>query len=243
MQKPLIVKGLSKAYGNVKAVACLDIEIDKGKIFGLLGPNGAGKTTAIECILGVKRRDAGSVELLGMNPETDRKLVFARVGVQFQETHYQAKIRVAEICSVYSSFYRHPADWRAMLGTFGLAGMEARTVSDLSGGERQRLSVILALLPDPDIVFLDELTTGLDTKARRDVWRMLERLKKNGLTVFLTSHYMDEVEALCDRICILRQGKPVITGTVAEVTAQSSCKTFEDAYLRYAGEETAYESV
>ena len=243
MQRPLIVKGLAKAYGSVKAVDGLDIEIDKGEIFGLLGPNGAGKTTTIECILGVKRRDAGSVELLGMNPETDRKRVFAQVGVQFQETHFQAKIRVAEICRVYSSFYRRPADWRAMLKTFGLADMEARAVADLSGGERQRLSVVLALLPDPEVVFLDELTTGLDTKARRDVWKMLERLKKNGLTVFLTSHYMDEVEALCDSVCILRQGKPVITGAVAEVTAQSARKTFEDAYLWYSGEEAAYESV
>jgi len=237
MQKPLVVKGLRKAYGGTIAVNALDIEVSSGEIFGLLGHNGAGKTTAIECILGVKKRDGGSVELLGMHPETDRRTVFEKVGVQFQESHYQDKIRVSELCGVTASLFKHPAQWQPLLKTFGLSGMEKRMVTELSGGERQRLSVILALIPNPDIVFLDELTTGLDTKARRDVWKLLETLKKRGLTVLLTSHYMDEVEALCDRVCILKRGNAMITGSISAVTAASPCQTFEDAYLWFSGEE------
>ncbi|MFH1879521.1 MAG: ABC transporter ATP-binding protein [Bacillota bacterium] len=237
MRKPLVVQGLTKAYAGITAVDSLDLEVSGGEIFGLLGHNGAGKTTAIECILGVKKPDAGSVTLLGMHPAKDRRRVFEKVGVQFQESHYQDKIRISELCRITASFYRHPADWQPLLQAFGLSGMEKRTVSELSGGERQRLSVVLSLVPNPDIVFLDELTTGLDTKARRDVWKLLEFLKKKGLTIFLTSHYMDEVETLCDRVCILKHGKTMVTGSIHEVTAASPYPKFEDAYLWYSGEE------
>jgi len=237
MGKPLVVRGLQKSYSDVKVVDGLDLEVDQGEIFGLLGHNGAGKTTSIECILGVRKHDAGSVELLGMNPVAERKRLFERVGVQFQQTNYHDKIRVSEICEVTESLYKAPADWRELLKSFGLSGMEKRTVSELSGGERQRLSVMLALIPKPEFVFLDELTTGLDSKARRNVWKYLERLKSGGLTVFLTSHYMDEVEALCDRISILKKGQIVITGTVEELISQSPHDNLEEAYLWYSGEE------
>ena len=186
MEKALMVNGLTKLYGNVRAVDDLNLEVGRGEIFGLLGANGAGKTTTIECILGVKKRDSGSVRLLGTEPASRRKELYERVGVQFQQTGYHDKIRVSEICQVTQSLYRSPADWKKLIHTFGLQGLEKRTASELSGGERQRLSVLLALIPRPEFVFLDELTTGLDSKARREVWKYLEKLKKEGLTIFLT---------------------------------------------------------
>jgi ABC-2 type transport system ATP-binding protein len=237
MEKAIIVDGLSKAYGNVTAVDDLNLEISRGETFGLLGHNGAGKSTSIECILGVKKPDKGIVEVLGMNPVTRRKELFERVGVQFQQTNYQDKITVSEICEVTHSFYRNPADWKDLLKTFGLTDMQKRLVSELSGGERQKLSVLLALIPNPELFFFDELTTGLDTKARREVWRYLEKLKLKGLTILLTSHYMDEVEALCDRICILRKGRIVEVGTVPALIHQSPYDNLEEAYLWYSGEE------
>ncbi len=243
MEKALSVSGLCKSYKGVSAVGNLSFDVEKGEIFGLLGHNGAGKSTSIECILGVKKSDSGTVKVLGMTPAKERKKLFEKVGVQFQETNYQQKIRVDEICRVTCSLYKNPADWRKLLDTFGLNGMEKRMVSELSGGERQRLSVLLALIPNPELVFLDELTTGLDAKARRDVWKYLHKLKENGLTIVLTSHYMDEVETLCDRICILKKGKAVISGSVAEVIKNVSCSNLEDAYLLYSGEENEDESV
>ena len=244
MRKPLIVKGLQKSYGTICAVEELSLELTEGEVFGLLGHNGAGKTTSIECMLGVRKADKGSVSVLGLDPTVDRKKLFERVGVQFQQTSYQDKIQVQEICEVTASLYRSPMDYRALLESFGLVGMEKHAVAELSGGQRQRLSVLLALIPKPEIVFLDELTTGLDTKARRDVWRYLERLKADGLTVLLTSHHMDEVEALCDRIYILKKGKVAVQGTVGEIIARSPYRTLEDAYLWYTGEEESiHESV
>ena len=237
MEKVLTVKGLVKSYGNLTAVDGLSFEVEKGEIFGLLGHNGAGKTTAIECILGVKKQDRGSVSILDKNPKKDRRQVFERVGVQFQQTGYQDKIRVDEICRVTAALYREPADWEELLKTFGLSDMKRKMVAELSGGEKQRLSVLLALIPRPEIVFLDELTTGLDAKARRDVWNYLEGLKRQGLTIMLTSHYMDEVKILCDRICILKKGKTVFMGTVPDAMGGSPYDNLEEAYLWYSGEE------
>jgi len=243
MKNVLVVDGLSKAFGQVQAVNDLHFAVCKGEVFGLLGHNGAGKSTSIECILGVQKAQRGTVRILGMDPVTDRKQLFEKVGVQFQETNYQAKITVEEICRLRHSLYRHPADWEELLSAFGLSGLRKQTVSNLSGGERQRLSVVLALIPNPELVFLDELTTGLDPKARRDVWKYLEKLKEKGLTILLTSHYMDEVEALCDRICILKKGRTVVLDTVASVIEQSPYNNLEESYLWYSGEEeTANES-
>jgi ABC-2 type transport system ATP-binding protein len=237
METALSVRGLTKYYGTRRAVDNLELEVNHGEVYGLLGHNGAGKTTSIECILGVKGFDTGTVDLLGMNPVSDRQKLFEKVGVQFQQTNYQERIRVKEICEVTSALYRNPADWKELLRSFGLSGMEMRTVAELSGGEMQRLSVIQALIPGPEFVFLDELTTGLDTKARRDVWRYLENLKAGGLTVLLASHYMEEVKALCDKICILKQGQVIVQGTITEVVAQSPYDNLEEAYLWYSGEE------
>ncbi len=239
MEKALVVIGLKKSYGDTVAVNNLNLEVCKGEVFGLLGHNGAGKSTSIECILGVKKPDSGEIQLLGKNPVKDRKQLFEKVGVQFQQSNYQDRITVAEICEATHSLYKAPSDWKKLLQVFGLGELKRKTVSELSGGERQRLSVLLALVPNPELVFLDELTTGLDTKARRDAWRYLELLKSQGMTIFLTSHYMDEVEALCDRICILKKGSIIAMGKVRELIDKSPYDSLEDAYLWYTGEEGA----
>lgn len=235
MEKVLQVQNLSKNYGSVTAVSGLSLSVARGEVFGLLGPNGAGKSTSIECMLGVKKASTGTVEILGINPSEGRKTLFERVGVQFQETGYQDKIRVGEICRMTAALYRQPADWQRLLAVFDIQGLEKQEVSQLSGGERQRLSVLLALIPNPELVFLDELTTGLDTRARREVWQYLKELKKGGLTIVLTSHFMDEVEVLCDRALILKKGEPQICGTIGEITEGSPCSCFEEAYLWYTG--------
>lgn len=235
MKKVLQVQNLSKSYGSVMAVSGLSLSVARGEVFGLLGPNGAGKSTSIECMLGVKKASAGTVEILGINPSEGRKTLFERVGVQFQETGYQDKIRVEEVCRMTAALYRKPADWQRLLAVFDIQGLEKQEVSQLSGGERQRLSVLLALIPNPELVFLDELTTGLDTRARREVWQYLKELKEGGLTIVLTSHFMDEVEVLCDRALILKKGEPQICGTIEEITEGSPCSCFEEAYLWYTG--------
>lgn len=235
MEKVLQVQNLTKSYGGVAAVSGLSLSVARGEVFGLLGPNGAGKSTSIECMLGVKKASAGTVEILGINPSEGRKTLFERVGVQFQETGYQDKIRVEEVCRMTAALYRKPADWQRLLAVFDIQGLGKQEVSQLSGGERQRLSVLLALIPNPELVFLDELTTGLDTRARREVWQYLKELKKGGLTIVLTSHFMDEVEVLCDRALILKKGEPQICGTIEEITEGSPCSCFEEAYLWYTG--------
>ncbi len=237
MTEVIQVRQLTKAYGPLTAVDHLSLTAEKGMAFGLLGANGAGKTTALECILGTKKFDSGSVSILGMNPLTDRKKLFEKIGVQFQEASFQDKITVSELCAVTASLYRKAADSRDLLRRFGILDKVKRPVKELSGGERQRLFIVLALLPNPEAVFLDELTTGLDAKARRDVWKILSDLKASGTTIFMTSHFMDEVEALCDRICILKHGKTVYYGAVKDAVRQSPFDKFEDAYLWYTGEE------
>ena len=188
MSEAVYVKGLTKAYGGKTAVSSLDLSVRSGTVFGLLGANGAGKSTAIECMLGTKPADAGTVRLLGQDPKTHRRALFERIGVQFQEGDYQREIRVSELCEETASLYRHSADWHALCGQFGIGDKANAAVKSLSGGERQRLFLVLALILQPELVFLDELTTGLDAKARRGVWKTLEYLKERGLTVFLTSH-------------------------------------------------------
>jgi ABC-2 type transport system ATP-binding protein len=243
METVLTVQNLCKSYGQKQAVHNLNLQVQKGEILGLLGANGAGKSTAIECILCTKKHDSGDVRILGMNPQIDRKTIFEKVGVQFQEPHYQDKITVEEICEVTYSLYKNPIDYSELLKNLGLSDKCKQLVAELSGGERQRLFVVLALIPNPELVFLDELTTGLDTKARRDVWRHLEKLKAQGLTIFLTSHYMDEVEALCSRILILKNGETIFQGTVQDAVSQSPCDKLEDAYLWFTGEEEENENL
>ena len=229
------VTGLTKSYQGKTVLSGLDLSVKRGTVFGLLGANGAGKSTTIECILGTRRADSGAVSVLGHDPRKERGALFQRVGVQFQEGDYQPEIKVFELCEEIACLYNHPADCRR----FGIGDKLKNAVKSLSGGERQRLFIVLALIPNPELVFLDELTTGLDAKARRDVWKILSELKAGGLTILLTSHFMDEVEALCDEICILRRGTAVFYGTVDQARTQSGCEKFEDAYLQLSGEEDA----
>lgn len=243
METTIEVKKLCKSYAHVKAAENISISIGRGEVYGLLGANGAGKSTTIECILGTKRQDSGTVSILGMNPQKDRKELFERVGVQFQETNYQDKIRVSELCEVTASLYKNSQDYVTLLKQFGLSDKLKAYVNELSGGQKQRLFIVLALIPNPEVVFLDELTTGLDARARRDVWKSLSDLKAKGLTILLTSHFMDEVEALCDKIMILKKGESVFCGTVPEAITSSPYEKFEDAYLWYSDEEEENESI
>ena len=238
MEEPCIrVRNLTKSFGGRTVVDDLSFDVQKGEVFALLGHNGAGKSTTIDLILGLKAPDGGSAKILGMDAAKNRKQVFERVGVQLQHTQYPSNITVEEACVEYASLYAHPADFSALLEGFGLGSLRKSFVSKLSGGERQKLSVVLALIGKPEIVFLDELTTGLDVVARREVWRTLKQLKNQGLTIFLTTHYMEEAEALCDRVCIIRAGKKVAEGTMEEVITASGQKNLEDAYLFFMGEE------
>lgn len=239
MNEIISVKQLSKSYGGLTAVQGLDLSVTQGTVFGLLGANGAGKSTTIECMLGTRKFDAGTVSILGMNPLLQRKQLFENVGVQLQEANYQDKVMVAELCEVTQSLYRNAADYGELLKQFGIFDKAKSMVKELSGGQRQKLFIVLALIPQPKVVFLDELTTGLDAKARREVWKILSDLKEKGLTIFLTSHFMDEVEALCDWVCILKKGKAVFYGTVEEAIAGSPYDKFEDAYLWYSDEEAS----
>lgn len=237
MEVTIKVDKLCKAYAGIPAVENLKFQVSRGEVFGLIGANGAGKSTTIECILGTKKSDGGTVSILGMNPYSERKKLFERVGVQFQEANYQDKITVKELCEETYCLYKRPADYEALLKQFGLENKAKNMVNELSGGQKQRLFIVLALISNPEVVFLDELTTGLDTKARRSVWNSLSELKNKGLTIFLTSHFMDEVETLCDRIGILKNGNLIFCGTVQEAIDASPYEKLEDAYLWYTGEE------
>lgn len=241
MQTAIEVEQLSKSYGKLLAVDNISLSVERGTIYGLLGANGAGKSTTIECILGTRTADSGTITVLGCNPQRDRRNLFQNVGVQFQECDYQPEIKVSELCEETACLYKSPADWKELCTQFGIGDKMNSAVKSLSGGERQRIFIVLALIPNPQLVFLDELTTGLDAKARRGVWKILSDLKSKGLTIFLTSHFMDEVEALCDEICILKQGKAVFYGTVEQAKERSGCKKFEDAYLALSGEEAEEE--
>ena len=238
MNEPAVsVRNLTKSFSGRRVVDDLSFDVQKGEVFALLGHNGAGKSTTIDLILGLKTPDGGTAKILGMDAAKNRKQVFERVGVQLQNTQYQTNITVEEACIEYASLYADPADYPKLLEQFGLGTLRKNFVSKLSGGELQKLSVVLALIGKPEIVFLDELTTGLDVVARREVWRTLKQLERQGLTIFLTTHYMEEAEALCDRVCIIKSGKKVAEGTIDEVIAVSGQNDLEDAYLFFMGEE------
>lgn len=236
MNEILKVEHLTKTYGRKTVLKDLNISVRKGSVFGLLGANGAGKSTSIGCMLGTEKADDGRVYLFGKERGKNRKL-FEKIGVQFQEGDYQNEIKVKELCEETACLYRNPVDWQSLCHRFGIEDKTNSRVKHLSGGERQKLFIIQALIPGPDLVFLDELTTGLDVRSRREVWMILSELKEQGLTIFLTSHFMDEVEALCDEICILKRGNTVFQGTICEAKEICGCEQFTDAYLKLSGDE------
>ena len=212
------VTGLTKRYGGPRAQAVVDgisFQVERGEIFGILGPNGAGKTTAVECLEGLRQRDAGQVRILGLDPKADGHRLHQRIGVQLQETRLQDRIKVREALELYASFYPDPADWRTLLDRWGLAGQARASFAKLSGGQKQRLFIALALVGNPEVVFLDELTAGLDPGARRATWDLIAQVRDSGVTVVLVSHFMDEVEELCDRVAILERGRIAALDTPA----------------------------
>ena len=239
MSTCITVDGLTKSYADRTVVDHLSFTVQKGEVFGLLGHNGAGKSTTIELLLGLKKQEQGKATILGMEPATNRKKLFERVGIQFQSSNYQCNIRVDEACQERALLYAHSADYRELLKRFGIEHLEKSPVNKLSGGEKQKLSVVLALVGKPEIVFLDELTTGLDVAARHEVWRTLKGLKEKGLTIFLTTHYMEEAENLCDHLCLMKNGRKVAEGTVQEIVEKSPYDNLENAYLWYMDEEVA----
>lgn len=201
------VRNLARRYGSQVALDGISFTVEQGEIFGILGPNGAGKTTAVECMAGLRRPDSGSIRVLGLDPQADGHALRERAGVQLQQTQLQDKIKVWEALDLYASFYPRPADWSTLLRTWGLEGKRDAMVSKLSGGQRQRLFIALALVGNPELVFLDELTSGLDPQARRLTWGLVKQIRDSGVTVVLVSHFMDEAEELCDRVAIFDRGR------------------------------------
>ncbi|MET7832511.1 ABC transporter ATP-binding protein [Micromonospora sediminicola] len=207
------VEHLHKRYGDTVAVDDVSFTVEQGEIFGVLGRNGAGKTTAVECVQGLRRADRGTVRVLGLDPVRDRTEVRQRVGAQLQESQLPDKLRVREALDLYRSFYRNRADIDELLADLGLAEQRDTAFHKLSGGQKQRLSVALALVGRPEIAILDELTTGLDPKGRRDTWDLVERIRDRGVTVVLVTHFMAEAERLCDRLAVIDAGRVVAIDT------------------------------
>ena len=199
-------RGLTKRYGRLVAVDDVSFSVFEGEIFGLIGPNGAGKTTTMECVEGIRKPDGGDVRVLGVDPYKDVSALQSRIGVQLQQAELQKRIKVWEALDLMASLYPNPVDGKALLEQLGLSGKLDTWFMNLSGGQKQRLFVALALINDPEVVFLDELTTGLDPQARRAIWDLIDGIKDRGKTVFLTTHLMEEAERLCDRVAIIEHG-------------------------------------
>lgn len=210
-------KNVTVQYKSFTAVNKVFLTVNSGQILAIIGPNGSGKTSLLECIEGLRRPAEGEILVFGKNPQTQRKEIYKKMGVQLQETQYPRKLKVREVCRLFASFYQDPADWRVLLRQLGLAEKEKSTIAKLSGGEKQRLSIVLALLPKPELLMLDELTTGLDPEARRSIWNSLKIVRDSGIGVVLVSHYMEEVEYLADRVCFMQKGEVLIDGTVPQM--------------------------
>ena len=221
---PLFVRGLRKRYAEVVAVDGLDLEIRTGECFGLLGPNGAGKTTTIEICEGLTQPDEGEVLVLGRRWGEDDRELRARLGISLQETQFSEKLTVGETVRLFRSFYRRGPSVDEVIATVQLHEKRGARVGQLSGGQRQRLALACALVGDPDLLFLDEPTTGLDPQSRRQLWELIERLKADGRAILLTTHYMEEAERLCDRVAIVDHGRIIALGTPRELVASLSAE-------------------
>ena len=217
--QPVIrVSGIRKTYGKLVAVDDVSLEVNDGEIFGLIGPNGAGKTTTMECVEGIRTPDRGTITVLGLDPFRDVYTLQERIGVQLQQAQLQKRIKVWEAVHLWASLYkRRPGIGDQLLEQLGLVDKRDAWFMTLSGGQKQRLFIALALINDPEVVFLDELTTGLDPQARRAIWELVRDIRDRGKTVFLTTHLMEEAERLCDRVAIIEHGRIIDVGTPAQL--------------------------
>jgi ABC-2 type transport system ATP-binding protein len=206
MKSIIQVEKLRKAYGTIVAVDDISFEVQEGEIFGMVGPNGAGKTTTIECLEGLRHPDRGSVHVLGVDPQREGQTLRLNAGMQLQQSNLPERMKVWEALDLYGSFYPHAANWETLLVQLGLDEKRNSPFSKLSGGQKQRLFIALALLPDPKLIFLDELTTGLDPQARHAIWDLVRDVRAKGKTILMTTHFMEEAERLCDRVAILDHG-------------------------------------
>jgi ABC-2 type transport system ATP-binding protein len=237
------IRGLVKRFGDVVAVAGLDLEVREGECFGLLGPNGAGKTTTIEIVEGLQPPTSGEVTVLGMRWDRDARRIRERIGVQLQETVLQGLLTVRETLRLFASFYRRARPVEHVLADVGLEEKASARVQGLSGGQRQRLAVGCAFVGDPDVLFLDEPTTGLDPAARRALWEVIRRYRARGKTVVLTTHYMEEAERLCERIAIVDRGRVAALGTPAELVARIGGEEVVEMQTEPPLPKTAFEGV
>jgi ABC-2 type transport system ATP-binding protein len=216
--RPVIqVSGIRKTYGATVAVSDVSFDVSEGEIFGLIGPNGAGKTTTMECVEGVRRPDRGVISILGLDPFRDVYRLQNRIGVQLQQAQLQKRIKVWEAVDLWASLYSNSVDGDRLLDQLGLSSKRNAWFMTLSGGQKQRLFIALALINDPEVVFLDELTTGLDPQSRRAIWELVRGIRDRGKTVFMTTHLMEEAERLCDRVAIIEHGKIIDMGSPAEL--------------------------
>ena len=220
MKNVVTVSHLCKQYGAITAVNNVSLSIFENEIFGIIGRNGAGKTTLVECISGLRVPDSGSVNIYGLSPKEDREKLRKIVGVQLQESSLPPRIKVGEALDLFASFYPDPIDSQELLESLGIADKRSTIFKQLSGGQKQRLSIALALVGNPKIAILDELTTGLDPDARREAWGLIERIRDRGVTVILVTHYMDEAERLCDRVALINHGKIGALDTPAALAAR-----------------------
>ncbi len=240
---------IRKTYGRVTAVDEVSFDVRRGEIFGLIGPNGAGKTTTLECVEGVRQPDRGSISVLGLDPMRNRRALQNRIGVQLQAAQLQKRITVWEAVDLWRSLYDVAVDGAVLLEQLGLSAKRNAWFMTLSGGQRQRLFIALALINDPEVVFLDELTTGLDPQARRAIWTLVRGIRDRGKTVVLTTHSMEEAERLCDRVAIIDHGRIIEidspeallarhfpTGRIAISDTKSLAATLEDVFLKVTGD-------
>jgi ABC-2 type transport system ATP-binding protein len=218
----IVVRGLRKRYGDLEAVRGIDFEVERGEVFGLLGPNGAGKTTTVEILEGYRSRDGGTVEVLGFDPARGERAFRERIGVVLQSTALWTNLTVRETLRMFAGYYGRPRDVGETIALVGLEGKERSLVKTLSGGQRRRLDLAVGLIGDPELLFLDEPTTGFDPAARRTAWELVRSLRRLGKTILLTTHYLDEAQQLADRLAVLREGVIVESGTPEQLIGRSA---------------------
>ena len=248
-QSVVSVEHLVKRYGRLVAVNDVSFSIREGEIFGLIGPNGAGKTTTVECISGLRAPDSGSISVYGLSPQKDRNKMREFAGVQLQESALPPRLRVGEAVKLFASFYSNPQDPNELLESLGIKEVENSAFRKLSGGQKQRLSIALALVGNPKLAILDELTTGLDPEARHETWSLIERMRDRGVTVILVTHFMDEAERLCDRLALINHGAVRALDTPEAIAAQAGgsrvrfvpSRPVDEQTLRYLTDKKRYQ--